>query len=171
MDIHLFSRVLWRFRVVVGAGFVLAVLLAVMTVATLKARPPYLHSRTAPIYSSSAVLLITQPGFPWGSAVQLYTTSSGDGQAPVATGDLTRLTSLANLYVQIANSDVIRALVAKKAPSTVSVLATQNYSVSPSLYSSPLPIITISARSKTKALAIADAQASAKVLVTYLKRQ
>jgi hypothetical protein len=133
--------------------------------------PPYLKSRTAPIYSSSAVLLITQPGFPWGSAVQSYTPSNTSGQAPVATGDLTRLTSLTNLYVQIANSDIIQARVAKKAPTTQSVVATQNYSLSPSLYSSPLPIMTITARSRTKALAIADAQASADVLVAYLKHQ
>jgi hypothetical protein len=171
VDLLLFGRVFWRFKFVVFAGFLLAVALSVLTVAKIDTArgAPFLVTRTAPLYASSATLLITQSGFPWGSAVQPYTTNSG--QAPVATGDLGRLTSLANLYVQIANSDIIRALVATEAPSTVAVLATQNYSISPSFYSTPLPIVTLTATSRTGALAVADAQASASGLTRYLKQQ
>lgn len=171
MDVLLLGRVLWRFKFVVLGGFVLAVVLSVLTVAKIDTArgAPFLVQRTAPLYSSSATLLITQSGFPWGSAVQPYTTSPGEG--PIANGDLTRLTSLANLYVQMANSDIIRRLVARKAPSTLALLASQNYSVSPSFYSTPLPIVTLAATSRTGALAVADAQASADVLKTYLKQQ
>ena len=102
--------------------------------------------------------------------MQAYTTSPG-GDGPVANGDLTRLTALANLYVQLANSDIIRTLVAKKAPSTLALFASQNYSISPSFYSTPLPIVTLTASSRTGALAVSDAQASANVLKTYLRHQ
>lgn len=171
MDVLLLSRVLWRFKYVVLGGFVLAVVLSVLTVARIDTAhgAPFIAKRTAPLYAGSATLLITQSGFPWGSAVQQYTTSPSAG--PVANGDLTRLTSLANLYVQMANSDTIRRLVAKRAPSTIGLLATQNYSTSPSFSSYPLPIITLSATSRTGRLAVEDAQASADVLKTYLRRQ
>ena len=171
MDVLLFGRVLWRFKFVVLGGFVLAVALAVLTVVKIDTAhgAPFIAKRTAPLYSSSATLLITQSGFPWGSAVQGYTTSPSAG--PVANGDLSRLTSLANLYVQLANSDIIRTLVAKKAPSTLALFASQNYSISPSFYSTPLPIVTLTATSRTGALAVADAQASANVLKTYLRQQ
>ncbi len=171
MDVLLLSRVLWRFKFVVLGGFVLAVALAVLTVVKVDtaAGAPFIAKRTAPLYSSSATLLITQSGFPWGSAVQSYTNSPSAG--PVATGDLTRLTALANLYVQLANSDIIRTLVAKKAPSTLGLVASQNYSISPSFYSTALPIVTLTATSRTGAHAVADAQASANVLKTYLRQQ
>ncbi len=104
MNLELFARVLWRFKYVVAGGFVVALLLAVLTVAKL----PSFKPRTTTVYGSSATLLITQSGFPWGSAVQQYALPGRKGQDPVPAGDLTRLTALANLYVQLANSDVIK---------------------------------------------------------------
>ena len=93
-------------------GFVLAVALAVLTVVKLDtaAGAPFIAKRTAPVYSSSATLLITSPGSP--GAARCRRTRRVPVQ-PVANGDLTRLTALANLYVQLANSDIIRTLVAK----------------------------------------------------------
>ena len=51
------------------------------------------------------------------------------------------------------------------------MVASQNYSISPSFYSTALPIVTLTATSRTGALAVADAQASANVLKTYLRQQ
>src|SRR5256885_705400 len=104
MDIRLFVRVLWRFKFLVAAGFVVAVALGVLTIdkVELSHGKPKLTSRTQPVYASSATLLITQSGFPWGSAVQQYA-QTGTGESSVPSGDLGRLTALANLYVQLAN--------------------------------------------------------------------
>jgi hypothetical protein len=172
VDLRLFARVLWRFKLVVGAGFLLAVCLAVLTVAKvdLSHGTPRLAPRTQPLYASQATLLVTQNGFPWGSAIQQFTTA-GSGQSPVPAGDLGRLTSLANLYVQLANSDAIRKLVVQKAPKPASILATQNYSFSPTYYSSPLPMLTITGTSTSRRNAIATAQIGVDVLTAYLKQQ
>jgi hypothetical protein len=172
VDLRLFGRVLWRFRFVVGVGFLLAVSLAVFTIDKVDVSHgfPKLTPRTQPVYSSNATLLITQPGFPWGSAVQQYVPSSS-GQSSVPVGDSNRLTGLAGLYVQLANSDVIRALIAKKAPRGGKILASQNYVFSPSYYSTALPIITITGLNTTRGTARATAQAGADALIGYLTDQ
>jgi hypothetical protein len=170
MDLALFKRVLWRFRAVVAVGFVLAVLLAILTVSRIDLAHGGLAPKTPPIYAASAGLLITQPGFPWGSAVQDYTPSS-DGQAPAPAGDLGRLSALTNLYVQLANSDVIRLAVIRRAPKGATITAVQNYSYSPSFYSTALPILTISGTGTSRRQAIATTQLGVNILVGYLKRQ
>lgn len=164
MNLHLFARVLWRFKYVVAAGFAVALLLSVLTVAKL----PSLKPRTPTLYGSSATLLITQHGFPWGSAVQQFTPTGGR-QAAVPAGDLDRLTALANLYVQLANSDIIRRMVAQRAVVAGKVAATQNYSISPSYYSTPLPVLTMNGTSTTPANALAITQAGVDALSDYLK--
>jgi hypothetical protein len=170
VDIALFARVLWRFKYVVSAGFVLAIALSVLTVykVDLSHGIPGLAPRKTPLYSSTATVLITQPGFPWGSAVQQYE-SPGPGQASVATGDIGRLTTLANLYVQFVNSDLTKSIVVKRTRGTVT--ANQNYSFTPSYYSQALPILSITGTNTSPASAIATAQTGVDVLTTYLQRQ
>lgn len=170
MDLRLFGRVLRRFKYVVSAGFVVAVLLSVLTIAKidLSHGMPHLAARKPPVYQSSATLLLTQPGFPWGSAVQQYSTGRG---GPVPVGDMGRLTALANLYVQIANSDMIKALVVRRAPYGGTISATQNYAFTPAYTSSPLPMITISGTGITRANAVATAQAGVDALNGYLSQQ
>jgi hypothetical protein len=166
VNLHLFARVLWRFKYVVAAGSIVALLLSILTVAEL----PSLKPRTPTIYGSNATLLITQPGFPWGSAVQQWAQSSRR-QAAVPAGDLARLTSLANLYVQLANSDVIRQLVVRETGPQGKITAIQNYSMSPSYYSTALPIMTLTGSSTSPAKAIAVTQAGVDSLTGYLKQK
>jgi hypothetical protein len=73
--------------------------------------------------------------------------------------------------VQLANSDVIKSLLDKKAPGAGTIVATQNYSISPSFYSTALPIITITGTSTTPSKALGTAQAGVDVLSGYLKEQ
>jgi hypothetical protein len=167
MDIRLFARVLSRFRYLVAAGFLVAVLLSVLTVAKL----PSLAPRTPPKYASTATLLVTQHGFPWGSAVQQFTNSKDAGGAPVTVGDLGRLTALANLYVQLANSDVIRTRVVRMSPVLGTVSATQNYAISPQLYSTALPMLTISGISDSPAHAITVTETGVNALKGYIEQQ
>ena len=154
-----------------GAGCAVALALAVFSVAKVDFSHgvPDLSSRTPHRYASSATLLVTQSGFPWGSALQIYAPAGKNSTAP--SGDLSRLTQLANLYVQLANSDVIRSIVAVKVPRGDLISASQNYSFSPSYYSSALPIVTINGVGKSRADAIATTQTGVAALSTYLKRQ
>lgn len=169
MDLGLYGRVLWRFRHIVAGGFVVGVLLSVFTVATINFSGfPHLVPRPAPIYQASADLFVTEPDFPWGSAVQTYTPSGQSGPAP--TGDLGRLNSLANLYAQLANSDTIKALAARKSPPGGQITAAQKFYTNPAFYTSALPILTINGTATNPARAIATAQAGADALIGYLAR-
>jgi hypothetical protein len=165
VDLRLFTRVLWRFRLLLAAGCVVALVLSVMSVYKL----PSLKPRTQPVYSSAATLFVTQSGFPWGSAIQQYAPSGSGNSTP--NGDLGRLTTLANLYVQIVNSDVIKTRVLRREPTALGVSATQNYYTSPTLYSTPLPLLSISGMSTSKGGSVTTAQAGVAALDRYLKRQ
>jgi hypothetical protein len=172
LDLKLFARVFWRFRYLMAAGGVLAVVQSVLTIAKpdLSHGYPSLALRSAPVYSSSSTLLLTQPGFPWGSAIQQYA-PTGVGKTTTPAGDLGRLTALANLYVQLVNSDILKERVLVRDPSARTISATQNYSVSPSFYSSPLPIMTLSGYSSTPARARQATEAGVAVLTDYLTQQ
>ncbi len=172
MDLSLFASVIWRFKYLIVGGLVVASTLSVLTIAKvdLGAGAPYLSARVAPRYASNATVLVTQPGAPWTSAVQQYRQSSSGGDS-VPIGDLGRLTTLANLYVQIANSDIIKAMVARTAPAGGTVSAAQNYSFSPSYYSSALPIMTLTGTGKTRADAITTTRAGVTAMIRYLTEQ
>jgi hypothetical protein len=170
VNLRLFGSVIWRFRILVGVGAVLGFVLAISSVAKFdpsRGFPP-LAPRTPHTYSSSATLLVTQSGFPWGSAVQ---TSATTKAGLVPSGDLGRLTALANLYVQVANSDMIQRSVARMDPPGGMVSATQDYSYSPSFYSTALPIVTITGTGASTGAAMATAQAGVDALDSYLRQQ
>jgi len=173
VDLRLFARVLWRFKFVVGAGFVVAVFLSVLTVSKidLSHGAPKLSPRIPPLYASNATLLITQQGFPWGSAVQQFSPAQDNGGSPAMTGDLGRLTALANLYVQIANTDTIKSVVRHTGPRGASISATQTYSFSPGFNSTPLPMITLTGTGRTRADARVASQLGVDALTGYLKNE
>ncbi len=77
--------VLWRGRVIIAIGLVVAILMA--TFALFKVSDGGLSYRKPETWASSTKLLITQPGFPWGRSV-LPSSAAEDqkqaGQASVA---------------------------------------------------------------------------------------
>jgi hypothetical protein len=100
MDLTLFFRVMWRYRLLVVSGLLLAVLAAFF--AMVKISPggdPALSLRGEKEYASYTTLFVTQKGFPWGRLAE------GDGQA--AANNSSRLASLASLYSQLAVSDPV----------------------------------------------------------------
>jgi hypothetical protein len=123
MDFRLYARVLWRFRVVVAAGFAFAVLLAFLSVVRVSSNGlAYRHSQ---LWSTTVRLLVTQKGFPEG---RLYATEpaapgqnspSAAAQAaklgiPVA--DPARFNTLAILYAELATSDPVHRLMLRDGP-------------------------------------------------------
>jgi hypothetical protein len=107
MDLDLYFRVLWRFRALIGAGVVLAALVAIFAFGTPAVESSRLtlapHDPTT--YASEGVLLVTQPGFPWGR-------STPPEQEQTAYPEPNRLTNLAMLYAELAKGDAVRALMA-----------------------------------------------------------
>jgi len=108
MDLALFARVMWRFKVLVGGGLLLAVVLAVLSTAKLSVvdGKPTLTYRKPAVWQSQTSLLITQPGFPWGRIAASTTPSSSPG-SPATYLDAGGLANLTTLYTRLATSDPV----------------------------------------------------------------
>jgi hypothetical protein len=109
MDVSLYLKVLGRHKRLVFAGFALATVLAIFSVA----RPTSsgLAYRAPATYQSQTTLFVTQNGFPWGRSVTPQV-DNGVAQTAPAKGpqfaDPTRYSNLAILYSHLANSDLVR---------------------------------------------------------------
>jgi hypothetical protein len=128
MDLQLYIRVLWRFRLIVAAGFLLAVALMIFSMfnVSLSGGMPTLTYREAETWRSDATLFVTQKGFPWGriqvgeEAVSLD--REGKPTAP-RFGDPDRFADLAIVYSELAQSDAIRGLMLEDGPIDGSIMA------------------------------------------------
>jgi len=168
MDLALYFRVLWRFRVLVLAGFVLGAALAYVS-----------YSRTE-VYQADTLLLVTQKGFPWGRTVIPAdpTTGTGPTSASQSGGpqyaDPTRFESLAVFYAQLANSDPIQTEIQKgmtheerlteKLQATASLPDT-------SVYNGVLPFIDMQGLAERPATAVALSSRGANLLQRYIEGQ
>jgi hypothetical protein len=175
MDLRLFARVIWRFRIVVAAGFVLAIGLAVLATAQVRLQNGFsLKYRTPTFYKADSILFVTQNGFPWGSAVQPYLNSGGSLNAATApaipVGDQVRLTNLAQLYAQYTNSDVIRRMLARSG-NLVGVVNAQPMITNPNVGAPTLPLLDVSATASSAAAARGLAQAATDALDRYITGQ
>jgi hypothetical protein len=122
MDLQLYARVLWRFRILVGAGVVLACALATLSFATVEFDGgPKLKPRQSEVWGSEATLLVTERGFPLGRSVtQVYnfTTDPETGReiAEPRFASEGRFSELAAVYAQLAMSDRVLALMLRDGP-------------------------------------------------------
>src|ERR1700759_4914876 len=112
MDLPLYFRVLWRFRLVVLPGFLLAIALAVLAYGKVDFAHGFkVTPRRTPVFQVDGLVLVTQPGFPWGSSKQQYVPgNAATGLPPVAIGDLSRMEGIAMIYSELAASDVVRGM-------------------------------------------------------------
>lgn len=115
MDLALFGRVLWRFRMIVVPGLLFAIVLA--TLALVRIGPGGVSYRQKEQWVSYSTVFVTQKGFTWGSII-----GEPGGQATLpkrdaATGaDPNRLARLAILYAQLATSDPVLNQLSKGKP-------------------------------------------------------
>lgn len=109
MDLSLYSRVFWRFRLLVVAGLMLASALAVVSYfrVSLDGFKPKLTYRQTETWQGRTRLLVTQQGFPLGRSVFPPTTPEGTPQF----ASPARFSELAVLYANLANSDQIVRLI------------------------------------------------------------
>src|SRR5438128_4532697 len=151
MDIWHYSKVLWRFRLLVGGGILLALVLAVLAVAKptgLSAGGPTLKYRQAEVWQANTELFVTQGGFPWGRSVF---PPSVEGK-PYPFGDEGRLANLTNLYSEFAGSDTVRAMVARRVKGNASISAAPV--ISPSGITTPLLSIFGTGNSPARAILV-----------------
>ena len=117
MDLALYAGVIRRFRVLVGAGAVVAILLAVLSMVRIELThgKPALSYRQAETWTSRSQLLITQTGFPWGRTVlpgSVPGTPIPPGTPSFA--DPSRFYQLASFYSRLANGDAVQQVIKRR---------------------------------------------------------
>jgi hypothetical protein len=117
VDLSLYFGVIRRFRVLVGLGVVVAIVLAGLSMARIDLRSgkPALSYRETETWTSRSQLLITQTGFPWGRTVL---PGSVPG-SPIPPGtpsfaDPSRFYQLASFYSRLANSDAVQEVIKRR---------------------------------------------------------
>jgi hypothetical protein len=156
VDLQLYFRVIWRFRLLVLAGLVLAIALAFLAMVRITSEG--ITYREPQTWSSKARLFVTQKGFPWGRAVtQDETTAAPD-----------RFTSLAVLYAQFAESDEVKAIMRRDGPVKGEVQASPV--VSPSGDFS-LPLIDVIGMSTDPVTAESITARATRAILEYLGQQ
>jgi hypothetical protein len=111
VDLRLFAGVLWRFKFLVLVGLMLAVVLAVLSVASVSTSG--IAYRQAVLWSSTTRIGITQEGFPWGRLLVPDEFGNPTQEGGVPQADPNRLNTLAVLYAELATSDPVRRLLAE----------------------------------------------------------
>ena len=170
MDLRLFGRVLWRFRILMGAAFLLAVALALLSVYQVRfSGGLVLKARTATFYKADATLFVTQHGFPWGYADQPYRVVGKTTPTPVLHGDQARLTNLAQIYAEYANGDEVAATI--KRQGLKGKIDAQPITTNLNVGAPTLPLIDVAGIAAGKQAARRVAQAATDALVAYVEGQ
>jgi hypothetical protein len=158
MDLQLYARVLWRFRVLVAFGLALGLTLAFFSY--VRVGGDGLAYREQEEWLSRTQLLVTQEGSP-----ELRSTS-GDPETGSYV-DSGRLAGLAALYSTLVDSDGVRKLMAPKNPPAgriVSAAVTTEDGLS-------LPLITLEALSSTSDYARTLARLQSESFIELIERQ
>lgn len=150
MDVKVHLAVLARFKLLIAAGFVLALLLAILSAAKIqfKGGMPSLAYRGHELWMSHETLLVTQAGGPFVSVNPK--------------GDTNRLSTLAALYARLANSDQVERLLLShhRIPGGVSISA----SAITDSQVGPLPLVQITGMGTSQGAAATMANSASAAL-------
>jgi len=157
VDLALYLRVLWRFRLIVACGLVIAFGLAVLSIVKVSFDGgPKLVYRESPQYASDARLNVTKAGFPI-------------GRVPSATDpDTSQFPQFAIDYAQLITSDAVLRLIAPNGKLHGVVKA--NALVDPNT-GSALSYILVRGISSTPRSAIALSERASRALQVYIQRE
>lgn len=170
MDLRLYGRVLWRFKFLFALGTIVAVALALLSVARVSFAhgTPKFSYRHAVTYVSAETLLITQTGFPAGRSTFPYAVTKN---GPVSSfADPSRFASLADFYAFLANSDSVAALARQKAgrlPGAYSASPVVSHVVSGAVE----PLLQIQGLGTSPVAAVRYAAAGGEAFMQYLSSQ
>jgi hypothetical protein len=165
VDLALFFRVLWRFRVVVLLGLSLALALSFMAYVRVDFGNGYkMTYRENEQWESLSTLFVTDPDFTLGSV-----TDGGPTDADGAAAAAQRMLALTSLYMQLATSDPVLRLMARRGPID-GVVQTFPITSTGDGRGDPLPMMTFSATSFTPQRALALAHRHINAFLEYLRR-
>ncbi len=164
MDLPLYFRVLWRFRLIVLPGLAVAIALAVLAYGKVSFAHGFkLTPRATPVFHVDALLLVTQKGFPWGDSQQAYVPGDvNKGLPAVPVGDFSRMSGIAMIYSELADSDTVKARTRVK-PAKTEKLFTSPYAPESAPPGTVLPMVALSAdaASPTRAASLINARIGA----------
>ncbi len=178
MDLQLILRVIWRFKLLVGIGLVLAFALAFLSY--YKVSPggdPMLEPRQSESWESLSTIFVTSRGFPWGSTGEMLPadgkgTDGTEGNAATRTGpDPVHLTGLASLYIRLATSDAVIKEVEKGGKIDEGGVQAFPVSSDDTGRGMQLPMVTLSAQSTSPKAAEDLAARHLKAFISYIERE
>jgi len=158
MDLGLYARVMWRFKYLVGAGLVLATVLAFLSYVRVSPDGT-IRYRDSQKWVSYARLAVSEAGFPEGAL-------STQG----AKADTSRLASLAIYYANYADSDPVMALMRRDGPVNGAIQVAP-VEATPGNTSDALPLISIAAIATSPATAESLAKRQALALRDYVVQE
>ena len=157
MDLRLYGRVIWRFRIVVVIGLLMAVALAVLSF--VRVSPSGISYRQSEDWSASTTYFLSGEGFPVGGV-----NSAVGSRSPLT------LASLAALYAAYATSDDVIARIKKSGPMHGVVTATSFVNQQTS-QRYPLPLLAINADASSPGKALALAHRASRAFMSYVTDQ
>lgn len=164
MDLALYLRVVWRFRLLVALGLVVALSLTFLSYARVSfdGATPTITYRDQEVWQTETSILVTQPGFPEGRSL-----GTAEPEAGSQFADPRRFLELAVLYAALANSDAVQELMRRDGPLPGAVSA-RPYVDS---QDRALPLVILSAVGRTPADAKLTARRGATALVSFLQQR
>ena len=174
VDLNLYFRVLWRFRLIVATGFVLAIAIAFASLAKVGFADGSLSisHRQQETWQGATRLFVTQQGFPWGRSVLPAVSPTPVPPTSTSSGlqfaDPTRLAGLAVYYAQLINGDLIQREIRNSVtPGTVLSAAP----VTDPATNSALALVDVMSVAHTPAQAARDSRAGADLFRSYIAHQ
>jgi hypothetical protein len=167
MDLQLYLRVLWRFRLLVVAGAMLAVGLTFLSVARVSGDG--FSYREDELWRATTRVLVTQKGFPEGRAIteDVDAVTRAEQQLGVRFADPERFVGLAVLYSQLAVSDPVRAIAARERPLSGTITAEPV----PAGPNAILPMIDVGGIAKSGDQAVRVSKQATEALSTFLTQR
>jgi hypothetical protein len=169
VDLLLYARVLWRFRVLVAVGTLLAIALLILSMFSVKldGGKPSLSYRESETWRSDATLFVTQDGFPWGR-VRSDTEAVTEGElVKPRFADPARFAELAVVYSELAQSDAILELMLQDGPVPGAIMAEPKTSAD----GDGLPLLGVSALAATPKDAVALNKRQIDAFRAYIERE
>jgi len=177
MDLSLYLRTFWRFRVLVACGFVLALALGVLSFVKIDVAGGLdVSYRGSEQWSSSSTVFVTQEGFPLGRSIYDEVVRVGPGASdPSGTSyvpryaDPSRFASYANLYARLVSSDLLERRMERVNPLPGKVSASAG--VDPRNPGIVLPIVEIQGVAASAGQARTTAARATRALTAYVKQE
>lgn len=169
MDLSQYVRVVKRFRVIVAGGVLLAFALAVLSLVKVDLASGTVSYRGSERWASSATVFVTQKGFPLGRSVYDEVIQTGETSSVPRFNDPSRFASYAQLYAQIASSDLLRREMRRGAPPRGSVSAAAG--TDPRNPGIVLPLVDIQGTGPTSQAAQHATTWATRGLINYIAQQ